>query len=139
MTKKRHVGLTLIEVLVALVVITIAISMFLYFADALRLTRISKVETEAAAYTRNYLDTLRSIWQLEHNYKYKLDAAEPQNLPEGYEAKVTISNESGGSISPSTSSDLSALRTVTISLTDRQGKVYEMTTQIARPLLEPSQ
>jgi prepilin-type N-terminal cleavage/methylation domain-containing protein len=134
---KRH-GLTLVEVLVALAVIAITVSMFLYFADALRLTRISKEETTASAYARNYLDSLRGLWLVRDNYLNKLDYAEPQNIPAGYEVKVTILDEAGKAVASypggAGGSNFSPLRTVTISLTDEAGQVYEMSTQISRPL-----
>jgi prepilin-type N-terminal cleavage/methylation domain-containing protein len=131
-------ALTLVEVLVALAVIAITVSMFLYFADALRLTRISKEETQAAAYARNYLDGLRGLWLVHDNYINRLDYAEPQNSPTGYEVKVTILDEAGKAVASypggASESNLSPLRTVTISLTDEKGQVYEMSTQISRPL-----
>lgn len=133
---RRDMGLTLAEVLVAMVIAAIAISMFVYFADALRLTRVSKQETAAATYMRNHLDYLRNAWRIYENYD-DLSYALPveANVPTGFTATVTVNHEEVNAgplpIAPASAN----LRTVTIRLEDDQGRIYQMSTQISRPLI----
>ena len=92
----RKQGLSLIEVLVALVLVAVAVSMFLYFADSLRLTTLSREETQAASFARNYFDSLKSRWQSEIGYENDLELAEDLLLsqtPEGYEAELEVKDE----------------------------------------------
>jgi prepilin-type N-terminal cleavage/methylation domain-containing protein len=61
--KRQRQGLTLVEVLVALVIIAITMVMFGYFSTALQATSNSRQATAAANFSRSYLDALRSQWQ----------------------------------------------------------------------------
>lgn len=140
-------GLTLVEVLVALVLVAVAVSMFVYFIDALRLTRISSNEAEISAYMRNYLDTLRSAWRDTDNY-FDLSSeiagrniVQPPEAPQGSRVNVTITSDEGTVYSGSgrgSGTDYSNLRDVQIEVTANE-TVYSLHTQISRPLLrEPS-
>ena len=75
-------GYTLIEVLVAVVIIVIVIGFFSYFATSLKISKEAKLETTAASFARRYFDTLRSNWQSDIDY----DTGELLNLspPNGY-------------------------------------------------------
>ena len=129
-------GFTLIEVLIALAVAGIAISMFGYLINSLRLTRVSKLETEAAAYARNYLDTLRGQWRFTNGYENPSEAA-ALVPPEGYTVTVNIENQTGDELftfpGPAPATDTSPMRTVTINLTHSQEAAVTMSTKIARP------
>ncbi len=94
-------GLSLIEVLMALVLVAIAVSMFLYFADSLRLTTVSREETQAATFGRNYFDSLKSRWQSEFGYENDLDIIGDfleDNIPDSYEAVLEIKDENDSTI-----------------------------------------
>ena len=125
-------GLSLVEVLVALVLVSVAVSMFVYFTDALRITRMSKEETLALTYARQHLDALKSAWQQPKAYLEDLDLARPDNVPVGFRADVNLKDAGVGSIDLS-GEDGSILRTVTITLVHESGKSYSLSTQIARP------
>ena len=125
-------GLSLVEILVALVLVSVAVSMFVYFTDALRITRISKEETLALSYARQHLDALKSQWQSPEAYITGLDLAVPDDVPVGFRAEVAIKDEKGGSVALTDEHD-SMLRTVTIWLHHEGGKSYHLSTQIARP------
>lgn len=136
----RQRGLTLIEVLVALVIVSIAVSMFLYFADSLRLTGLTKDETQATTIARNYFDRLHSAWQYTDDYENSISLATTQldALPEGYKAIVKIKDESGSSILDSSeegsvTKDTSKLRHITLTITTNKGKEMTMQTSISSP------
>ncbi len=110
-------------------------SFFAYFSDALRLTNSAKNEAEIAAYSRNYLEGLRSSWQNLDNFKESANI-KADNLPTGYKAKVTI-NETKGNVynmAKEASEEVVSLRIISIVLTDETGEEFTMSTQIARPL-----
>lgn len=140
MLAKRQTGLTLVEVLVALVLVAVAVSMFTYFVDALRLTNVSRQETQAAAYMRNYLDNLRAEWRDFEDYTYHIDRADPGKPPDTFKkVAVTVSSSNGAVVSypggAAPASHLAPLRTVTISVTNQQDVSLSLSTYIARPAL----
>lgn len=138
-------GLSLVEVLVALVIVAIAASMFLYFADALRLTRLARQETTATTFARSYLSSLQSYWQEPDNYVYGLAYAESlaDTVPEPFSIQVRIRDEKGVELlnlpdeQATLEKDSSRLRHVSVTLTDLQGKVISMSSSISYPPPRP--
>jgi prepilin-type N-terminal cleavage/methylation domain-containing protein len=133
-------GMTLIEILVALVILGITIMLFGSFVTSLQSDKKATEQTTALAYARNYLEGLRSKWQTLEGYQ-KLSLATPDNPPPNYELEVTIQNDAGDTIfsfpSGSSSSDLSPLRNITLTFTDEEDKTVTLGTQLARPTPAP--
>ena len=135
-------GFTLVEVLVALVVSTLAVGMFAYFVDSLILTRTSQQEAAAAAYARTYLEGLEARWQYDTDESYRNLglAADLPAPPPSYEASVTVADRGGNTLlmatypsSAATTTDRTPLRSVLVTLTDDEGQVVQFETQVALP------
>jgi type II secretory pathway pseudopilin PulG len=134
--KSRTRGMSLVEVLVALVFISMAVAMFAYFVDAMRINQDSKKETAAALFAKDYMESLRAKWRSLDDYQ-NLALAAPGILPVGYELEIKIKNEQGGVIyaypGGAASQDDSLLRTVSVQFNDEQEKKLEMQSIVARP------
>jgi prepilin-type N-terminal cleavage/methylation domain-containing protein len=141
-TFDKYSGMTLVEILVALVIIGLTIMLFGSFVTSLQSTRTAREQTTALAYARNYLETLRSKWQTLEGYQ-TLSLATPDNPPSSYELAVEIQNNNGNTIfsypGGSSSDDLSPLRNVMLTFTDEDDKTVTLVTQIARPTPVPTQ
>ncbi len=131
--------------MVALVLVAVAASMFLYFADALRITRLARQETTATAYAKNYLTSLQSYWQDPDNYVYGLAYADKlaETVPEPFSLNVKIKDEKGSELvnfpdsNSSTDKNVSRLRQVTVTLIDNKGKSISMQSSISYPPPRP--
>ncbi len=136
-------GYTLVEVLVAVVIIVIVIGFFGYFATSLKISTESKLETTAASFARRYFDTLRSNWQSNIDY----DTGELLNLspPNGYSNyNLAITLVDGkGNITKTYEADYNSgftdldstvddIREIDMVLKTPQ-KEYKFSTQIVRP------
>ena len=139
---KQRRGVTLVEVLVALALVGVAGSMFGYFITSLQSTKKAREQTTALAYARDYLEGLRTHWQTLEGYQ-TLSLATPAEPPASYDIKVKVQNDKGAIIfsypGGATATDLSALRTVTLTFTDEQAKTVSLVTSIARPTPVPSE
>ncbi len=137
-------GITLVEVLVAIVIIVIVLGSFSYFATSLKLSKESKLETVAASFARRYFDTLRSNWQ--SNIAY--DTGELLNLspPSGYSnynLSITLIDGKGNTTKTYTEdyingfanldSAVDYIRQIDLLLTLADGTKYKFSTQIVRP------
>jgi prepilin-type N-terminal cleavage/methylation domain-containing protein len=134
-------GVTLVEVLVALALVGVAGSMFGYFITSLQSTKKAREQTTALAYARDYLEGLRTHWQTLVGYQ-TLSLATPAEPPASYNIKVNVQNDKGATIfsypGGATATDLSALRNITLTFTDEQAKTVSLVTTIARPTPVPS-
>jgi prepilin-type N-terminal cleavage/methylation domain-containing protein len=130
MRKKGVLGMTLVEVLVALALVGVGGSLFGYLITSLQSTKTAREETSALAYGRNYLEGLQAKWQTLKGY---------QTLS----IKVKVQNEAGSIIysfpGGASSEDLSALRNITLTFTDEHDKTVSLVTQIARPTPIPTE
>jgi prepilin-type N-terminal cleavage/methylation domain-containing protein len=140
-TFHKYSGMTLIETLVALVILGMTIMLFGSFVTSLQSNRTAKEQTTALAYARNYLEGLRSKWQTLEGYQ-TLSLATPDNPPASYELEVDVQNDDGSTIfsfpNGSSSNDLSALRNITLTFTDEEDKTVTLVTQFARPTPVPT-
>jgi prepilin-type N-terminal cleavage/methylation domain-containing protein len=75
-------GFSLVEVLVALVIVAVAVAMFGYFGSGFRLTRTSQIDTQAQAFARSYFDTIRADWS--QPVTYSAGALPNLKMPDGY-------------------------------------------------------
>ena len=141
-TNLKNSGFTLVEVLVALTVASLAVGMFAYFVDSLILTRTSQQEAAAAAYARTYLEGLEASWQFDtdESYGHLGLAADLPEPPASYEASVTVTDKDGSLLltathpsSATAATDRTPLRNVRITLTDSEARVVRFETQIALP------
>lgn len=159
-SRQGKAGFTLVEVLVAIVIIGITLSMFAYLVNSLRISSNARNETSAAVFARNYFDTLRSLWQVESRYDAvggnatatndeRPELVAPPSGFERYTLTVQSVSATGQNIGGATSVTYSAgtagtrmsfpysandyLREITIVLTDRGGEVYSFSTKIVRP------
>jgi prepilin-type N-terminal cleavage/methylation domain-containing protein len=142
MRKKGVLGMTLVEVLVALALVGVGGSLFGYLITSLQSTKTAREETSALAYGRNYLEGLQAKWQTLKGYQ-TLSLATPDNPPANYTIKVKVQNEAGSIIysfpGGASSEDLSALRNITLTFTDEHDKTVSLVTQIARPTPIPTE
>jgi prepilin-type N-terminal cleavage/methylation domain-containing protein len=134
-------GMTIVEILVALVILGITIMLFGSFVTSLQSNKKAKEQATALAYARNYLESLRTKWQTLEGYQ-TLSLATPTDPPPRYDLEVKIQNDAGDTIfsfpSGSSADDLSALRNITLTFTDEENKTVTLVTQIARPTPVPS-
>jgi type II secretory pathway pseudopilin PulG len=133
---KHFLGLTLVEILVSLVILSFAVMLFGPFVDSLSMNKKASEKTSALAYARTYLETLKTNWQTLGGYQ-NLSLATPENPPENYDLEVDIENSEGSVIfgypGGASSEDLSALRKITVTFTDEEDKPMTLVTLIARP------
>lgn len=151
---RSNKGFSLIEVLVALAIIAITITLFSYFVSSLQRSRDARLETTAAAYARNYFDSLRAAWQdplIYSNGDLSLGDGDVEP-PAGYksvEIKVTRYDTGHAKTGESTFSDTSAsfklpesdddglivdfIRRISLEITDNQGDSETFVTQIVQP------
>jgi prepilin-type N-terminal cleavage/methylation domain-containing protein len=133
---KPDQGFSLVEVLVALVFVSLAIVMFTYFVDAFRINRAAKQETVATLYAKDYIEGLRAKWRSLEGYQ-NLSLAKPQHIPAGYELEVKIKNEKGhvvyGYPGSASGEDDSLLRILHMTFTDTQDKTLSFQSVMARP------
>lgn len=129
-------GLSLVEVLVALVFVSLAVVMFTYFVDALRINQRSKQETMVALFAKDYLESLRAKWRSAEGYQ-NLALAVPKEVPDGYELEITIKDEAGNVIysypGSSIQEDTSLLRVLDMVFTDSEDKTLTFQSVMARP------
>jgi prepilin-type N-terminal cleavage/methylation domain-containing protein len=141
-TSNHRLGVTLVEILVSLVILSIAIMLFGPFVDSLKTNRKAEEKTTALAYARNYLESLKTHWQTLEGYQ-TLSLATPQNPPETYKLEIKIENDEGGVIfsypGGASSEDLSALRKLTVTFTDEEDRKMSFVTLMARPTPVPSE
>lgn len=140
-TTQKTRGMTLIEILVALVILGITIMLFGSFVTSLQSNKKATEQSTALAYARNYLETLRVKWQTLEGYQ-TLSLATPTAPPPSYDLNVQIQNGDGDTVfsfpSGSSSDDLSPLRNVTLTFTDEEDKTVTLVTQLARPTPVPT-
>ncbi len=130
-------GMSLVEVLVALVFVSLAVAMFTYFVDALRINQKAEQETVATLFAKDYLEGLRAKWRSLEDYQ-NLALATPKDIPIGYELEVKIKNEQGNVIyaypgGAAGEDDQSLLRVLQVVFTDAQDKTLSFETVLARP------
>lgn len=143
MTQQRiQSGVTLVEILVSLAILSIAMMLFEPFVNSLNTTRKAEEKATALAYARNYLETLQAKWQTLEGYQ-TLSLATPDNPPDMYDISIKIENDEGSVIfgypGGAASEDLSALRKLTLTFTDEQDKTMSLVALIARPTPVPSE
>jgi prepilin-type N-terminal cleavage/methylation domain-containing protein len=138
---KDDSGMTLVEILVALGILSMVILLFSPFITSLQTNRKATEQTAALAYARNYLETLKVKWQTLEGYQ-TLSLATPPAPPPSYELKIEVQNDDGNTVfsypSGSSSNDLSPLRNITLTFTDKKNKTVTLVTQIARPTPVPA-
>lgn len=137
MRRFQEQGMSLVEVLVALVFVSLAVAMFTYFIDALRINRHATEETAVTLFARDYLESLKARWRSLDDYK-NLSLAIPAALPAGYELEIKISNQNGELIysypGTVTGTDLSLLRKVEIRFIHlKDHSTMKVQTVITRP------
>jgi prepilin-type N-terminal cleavage/methylation domain-containing protein len=121
-------GFSLVEVLVALMLIGVATLMLSFFSGGFTLSRQAQEDTQAQVLARSYFDTLRSYWSVYQNYtSYTSGNPLPANLisvPSGYTTTTTASAIAGRNNSS---------RTVTLTISTPKNKTLVFTTQITAP------
>jgi prepilin-type N-terminal cleavage/methylation domain-containing protein len=141
MTRTKHSGMTLVEIMMALALISLGLMFFGSFVTSLRSTQKAREQTTALAYARNYLETLKVKWQTLAGYE-TLSLATPDSPPASYDIKVEVENDEGSVIfsypGGAGGEDLSPLRKVTLSFTDEQDKTLSLVTMLARPTPVPT-
>jgi len=133
-------GLTLIEVLVAAVVLALGTSALLYLVNALGGQRTAQRLTQVQAVVRSVTDLVRGEWSrtwglpLGNNSQGEVelrvgpggDALTSFVPPEGFQVTLLVSGD-GATRAQDT------VRTVRIRVQDPQGRVHEYATRVARP------
>lgn len=82
----RRDGLSLIEVLVALVIITATVLLMAYFVSGYTATNTARSDTQAQVFARSYFEAVRSEWATPLDYKNKPlpDPTSLSGLPAGF-------------------------------------------------------
>lgn len=66
--KQKNLGLSLVEVLVAIFIIAIGVVLFGYFAKSLKTTSDARLATDAMITMRSALDDTRALWATSQSY-----------------------------------------------------------------------
>jgi prepilin-type N-terminal cleavage/methylation domain-containing protein len=128
---RSTLGFTLVEMLVALVLLGVVGSLTMGFIAPLRLTSDSQIESQAASYARNYLEALKSRWGSQDTFinansnNYGRPTSTEIQLPSGW----TITDNQ----STWTATQVARPVTVTVTPTAGASKAVTIQTVIARP------
>ncbi|WP_051304178.1 type IV pilus modification PilV family protein [Calidithermus chliarophilus] len=142
----RRDGLSLIEVMVALVIIAITVLLFAYFASSFRGTSQAQIDTQAQVYARSYFDALRAEWSTHSGFNADPSTFAYPRSPEGpplvpppkgfelveFNPEANVTRVSGTDASGKAYSVV-VMRQVLIKIRSARGKEYEFRTQIAAP------
>ena len=152
-------GFSLMEVMVALLLISMTMLMFGYFAKSLKITSSSRQETQAVTSLRSSMERLRSSWGTVDGFN-RAELPRLIDAPQGYTkltatvAPVSVGPLSVGSLSfsceytfeearkkfedncsTSTTEDLDSLiRSINFTLESAQKEPLVLSMQIARPV-----
>lgn len=152
----KQKGFSLVEVLVALFIISIGVVFFGYFAKSLKTTGSARFETEAMITMRSALNNTRTLWSDEKGYSniylpYLIDAPKGyQNLSIDIESLSTTTRDLNyncvytflpdlqkfeNTCNPLTEEDIGSLiRHVEFTLTDNQKEPLVLSMQLSRPV-----
>lgn len=122
-------GLTLIEVLVALVIITVTTLLLGYFISGYTATNTARSDTQAQVFARSYFEAVRSEWATPPDYKNKPlpDPATLTGLPAGFRVVsygVSGKESVGGE---------EILRDIRLELVGPKNKTFVFETRIVKP------
>jgi Tfp pilus assembly protein PilV len=117
----------LIEVLIAVVVLAIGITIFGYFTTSFSLTRNAQYDTQSQAVARSFFDALRASWNA--NTSLFVDGPCTLTLP-GIPSGYSVS-----SCSASTPTGSKQLKTVVITVTSPTGSKTFITQITLQPAL----
>lgn len=132
-------GLTLIEVLVALVFVALGGVTLGYLLTSFSATRQAQGNTSIQAVGRSYMDALKADWTLAKNYT---DNRVPDKTKYGNSgfalSDPTITNSTGGAITPGTPDATNAIPciknvSITVSRTSGKPQQQQFSIQIAAP------
>jgi prepilin-type N-terminal cleavage/methylation domain-containing protein len=125
----RRDGLTLIEVLVALVIITVTTLLLGYFISGYTATNTARSDTQAQVFARSYFEAVRSEWATPSDYKNKPlpDPASLSGLPAGFRVIAY------GVIGKETVGDEEILRDIRLELIGPKDKTFVFETRIVKP------
>lgn len=121
----RRNAFSLVEVMVALAILSITILMLSYFGSSFSLTRGAQIDTQAQAFARSYFDTLRASWST----RAAFTAGTPPSvaLPSGFR-NLTVATEDVQTIGTQV-----VLRRVTLQFTGPQNRAYRFATEVVGP------
>ena len=154
MLKTKKQGFSLMEVMVALLLISMTMLMFGYFAKSLKITSSSRQETQAVTSLRSSMEKLRGSWGTVDGYNY---ATLPLTIkaPQGYtKLTATVTPLYVGSLSfsceytfdetnkkfidqcdaPETADLDSLIRSINFTLESEQKEPLKLSMQISRPV-----
>lgn len=121
----RRKAFSLVEVMVALAILSISILILSYFGSSFSLTKGAQIDTQAQAFARSYFDNLRASWSTRATFS-------AGTLP-------SIAAPSGFSSPTVTLEDIQrigtqvVLRRVTLRFTGPQNRAYRFATEVALP------
>ena len=138
---KKRAGLTLIEVLVALSILSImVIALSGLMTSSLQARQVSVERSTANRYIESVLNRYKSTWTREVDYN---SAANPPNIPPvpaGFDTDIGLDlspyNADGTDYNDDTATGPPAIRRVQISLSKQGEVVASMATEIARPVVK---
>jgi Tfp pilus assembly protein PilV len=120
-TSRRSLGLSLTEVLVALVFLGVIVLLSLGLILPLRITRNANVETQALTYARSYMELVRTTWSNADKYQAltwpDASSANPDlKLPTGWSIDRSSSVISNAATSTDANFSSGALKTLSDTL-----------------------
>lgn len=133
-------GLTIVEVLVAMFILSVALIIFSYLSGPIRMIQLAQAETRAAGFARGYLDLVRATWT--NDSEFKSGKLPVQTPPDGFAYKVRVTDAStntlineytySASTPPPTTNHTSKLRLVSITVTNPRGLELKLDTEVVR-------
>lgn len=132
--------MTIVEVLVAMVIMSLALIIFSYLSGPIRMIQLAQSETRAAGFARGYLDLVRATWSSDSEYKAgKLPLQTP---PDGFAYKVRVNDAVNNTLineytysattPPAATNHTSKLRHITITVTNPRGLELKLDTEVVR-------
>lgn len=145
----RRAGFTLVEVLVALALVGVAVTMFSALLSAFADTRAARRQADGTAFARTFLDLLGALWRDGDGTcrAFRTFARPALSLPAGFasgELRVDAVGEEGGQdavfdltapapVSGPPEDRVSRLRRATVVLRGEDGRSVVLSVLVARP------
>lgn len=121
----RRSGFSLVEVMVALAILSLTILILTYFGSSFTLTRNAQLDTQAQAFARSYFDNVRASWSTRAAYNAAVAPAVAP--PNGFSIPSTTL------ATVQTAGTQVVVRRITIQFTGPQNRTYRFATEVVLP------
>lgn len=133
-------GFTIVELMVAVAIISIAFLILGYLVNSLKLFGSTQNKTQAALVARTYIDLVRSDWAVDDSYTQTV--LPRYTPPKDFHYSISVVNAitdkeihtyTYSSLTPNLVANKDPLRTIIVSVKDAKGALTRLEMQVARP------